>query len=307
MKVLSGPPSGWTVDRRTATAIGVFDGMHIGHQAVVRATTVDGLLLPAVLTFSTHPATVLAPEGEPPQLSTLEQRLEYLEAEDVAIVALVEFDEPFRLLSPGKFVEAYLVAGLNAGNVSVGSDFRFGHNAAGTVATLEQLGLDRGFDVRSIDPVVVGGHEVRSSRIRELVASGDVVRAAALLGHPYAVRGVVIRGEGRGRSIGIPTANLEPAAVVALPAEGVYAVTVSLDGEWHDGVANLGHRPTFDGSEEILEAHIFDFDGDLYGREVDIAFIERIRDERRFESIDALVGQIERDITEARKRLGRAS
>ncbi len=300
MKVLTGPPKGWNHREPTATAVGVFDGVHAGHQAVISAVTEGDNLVPAVLTFRNHPAGLLSTEGPPPLLATLDQRLELLEAHGIEIAALVDFDQRLRSLDPEAFAAGYLADGLKARSVAVGADFRFGYRAAGTVETLERLGETYGFSVSAVAPITMNGSEVRSSRIRSAIESGQLEAAAELLGRLYTLRGEVVRGEGRGATIGIPTANIIPDPAVAVPARGVYAGRAVIGGATVAGVANIGVRPTFDGSTLTLEVHLFDFTQDIYGAVIDVALIRHLRPEQRFESVDALVTQIHADVAAAK-------
>jgi riboflavin kinase/FMN adenylyltransferase len=302
---LEGDPGSWEAGP-CAVAIGVFDGVHVGHRAVLAAVR-RGDALPAVLTFTNHPATVLRP-GEPiPLLTSLDDRLRLLSATGIEVAAVVDFDPSFRALEPTEFVDRYLVAGLGAVLVAVGAGFRFGRGATGSVDTLRALGAERGFDVAEVIPVVRDGVQVRSSTIRGLLADGDVAGAADMLGRPHHLNGVVVPGDGRGRTIGIPTANIAVTPGTAIPGRGVYAVTVDVRGERHAGVANLGVRPTFGGEDPTVEVHVLDFDRDVYAEEIRVEFVERIRDEHKFESVAALVTQIHADIEAGRRLLARGS
>ncbi len=305
MIVLSGDPGAWSSPDRSAVAIGVFDGVHLGHREVLAALESGSHDLRRVaLTFGTHPAAVLTPDRAPQLLTTLERRLELLEDAGVDVVVVLEFDDAMRLLSPRAFVEQFLVTALRARLIAVGHGFRFGHGAAGTVGTLEKLGAEFGFAVTEV-PIRSGAFgEVRSTSVRRALAEGDVDAAAALLGRYYDVDGVVVAGDGRGRQIGVPTANLEVAEGVVVPRRGVYAVLVGWGGETYDAVANIGVRPTFDdGDREVLEVHLIGRNDDLYGETLRVAFASRIRDEQRFESVDALVDQIHSDISAGSRTL----
>jgi len=306
VRVLRGGPQDWDDAPGTAAvALGVFDGVHLGHRAVIAEAVNRPGLVPAVLTFGTHPAALLSPAGPPPMLTTLERRLELIEALGVAVAAVIDFDEQLRALPPDAFIASYLLDGLEARHVVAGEDFRFGNQAAGTVAMLQEVGQRRGFGVTAVGAVSSGAHEVRSTTIRSLLASGEVAEAAAFLGRPHELPGRVVRGDGRGRTIGVPTANLDIPEGLAVPGSGVYVVTVTSPAGSAAGVANIGVRPTFEGTVPIVEVHLLDFEGDLYGKALTVGFVERIRDERRFDSADALVGQIRDDIAIARVRLRR--
>lgn len=302
MIVLEGPPSTWDPPPApSAVAIGVFDGVHLGHRVVLDALSVgdsDGWKV--ALTFGTHPSALLSPQGAPPPLTTVGRRLELLDAAGIDAVAILEFDDRLRRLSPEEFVDRYLVSGLAARLVVVGEGFRFGSRAAGDTSMLARLGETRGFRVITVPILGTGDREFRSTGIRDALAEGDVVSAGEMLGRPHEVEGVVVKGDGRGRRIGVPTANLEIAAPLALPARGVYVVTVTVEGEDLPGVANIGVRPTFDGATELVEVHLLDFDRDLYGCSVRVRFLARLRSERRFDSVPELIDQIGMDVEAAR-------
>jgi riboflavin kinase/FMN adenylyltransferase len=330
MRVFEGDPAGWPdTEGRTAVAIGVYDGVHRGHRHVLAGVVshaADHDLIPTVVTVRQHPATLLAPERVPPQLTTVPQRLEHFDALGFEIVALLDFDERLRRLSAEAFVADVLIGGLRTGVVSVGEDFRFGYRQEGDVAMLERLGERHGFTVLVQPLQGVGGQTFSATAARSGLADGDVGRAAAIRGRPYQIRATVVPGDGRGRGIGFPTANLALGPHQAVPRHGVYAVRVRIHGgppdgtdegddpsitptgdrspdRRHDGVANLGVRPTFDGVAEVVEVHLFDVDIDLYGRTLSVDFIARIRDEQRFDGVDALVAQIGDDVVAARRIL----
>lgn len=299
MKVLRGSWEGWDA-AASAVAIGVFDGVHRGHQAVLRRLAGDGLT-PAVVTFDPHPLAVIAPQHAPPMLTSLERRLELFAAAGVAVVGVVAFDERVRAMSPEEFCSKVLVAGMAARRVLVGADFHFGKDRAGTAQGLSVIGEALGFDVTVVP--LVGDHEgISSSAIRRALAAGEVADAAAWLGRPFRVMGTVIEGERRGTTIGFPTANLDVAAGLAVPGRGVYAVVAHLAGEAFPAVANIGVRPTFGGDEqETVEVHLLDYSADLYGVEMGVDFLARIRDEMAFPGVDELVAQIAVDVATARR------
>jgi riboflavin kinase/FMN adenylyltransferase len=307
MKVLRGDHRKWDVGvDATAVTIGVYDGVHLGHVAVLQQLRrpADGLPI-AVVTFERHPATLLAPDRVPPLLTSTEQKLAALDATGVDIVGVLDFDASIASMSPESFVREVLVDAMAASLVVVGTDFRFGYRRLGDLAVLEGLGRKLGFEPIGLDLRAVAGDSVSSSRIRGLIANGAVREAGELLGRPFALRGEVVPGDGRGRTIGVPTANVDVDSAMALPARGVYAVRVDVDRERHPGVANVGVRPTFGGSDQVVvEVHLFDVDRDLYGTTVEVAFIERIRNEKRFHGVEELVTQIHADIADARARLG---
>lgn len=294
-----------------AVTIGAFDGVHLGHQALLRllrerASARD--LKTALVTFDRHPAQVVRPESAPKLLTTLPQRLELLEATGLVDYACVlTFDEARRDESAEDFVKEILVDCLHARLVVVGADFHFGHQRRGNVALLERMGAQCGFDVVGLS--LVAGDEAgvySSTRIRQLLAEGHVEEAARLLGHPHEVRGTVMEGDRRGRQLGFPTANVAVPSEVCLPAEGVYAGTFAgADGLERPAALSLGRRTTFHDPDSVslLEAHLLDFSGDLYGQPAAVRFVAFLRGQARFDSADALVAQMEKDVDAARQVL----
>jgi riboflavin kinase/FMN adenylyltransferase len=304
VKVLRGPYQAWDLGLDgSAVTLGVFDGVHRGHAALLGLLAAESGGDPVgVVSFAVHPVHVLAPHVDLRLLTTLDQRLELLDAAGVSVVGLLDFDDALRRIEAPRFVEDVVAGAMRARLVVVGTDFRFGHERRGDIAMLATMGRRLGFRTVGIEPVASGG-TISSTRIRDLVTAGAVGRATALLGRPHAVRGVVVEGDRRGRTIGFPTANLAVDPEVALPANGVYAARVDWLGDRYEGVTNVGVRPTFGGLALVVETHLLDFDGDLYGETLDVSFIERIRDEQRFDGVDALVGQIRRDVARARSLL----
>jgi riboflavin kinase/FMN adenylyltransferase len=299
--------------RRPVVTIGNFDGIHLGHQAILSTVVARARALSAaavVYTFEPHPRKVLRPGSAPALLTTLEQKLELIAATGVDAVVLEPFTPEFAKTSPAAFVRVCLHARLAPLEVYVGYDFHFGRDREGSMRLLTELGPRLGFAVTIIPEVEVDDGDVNSTRIRECLADGEPERAARMLGRPYSVRGVVVRGEARGRGLGFPTANLA-AENEMLPAPGVYAGGLRLldpgdpaAGTLLRAVTNVGRRPTFGGEALRAEAHALDWSGDLYGRRVEISFAVRLRAERRFESVEALRRQIAADVDEARRRLG---
>lgn len=311
-RVLTGDPLEWSVEAPTAVTIGVFDGVHLGHRAVMdrlvdRARA--GGLVPAALTFDPHPLEFVAPERAPRLLTTVVQRVELLAACGIGIVGVLPFPE-IRDLSPETFAVDLLGGRLAARYVAVGTDFRFGRDRAGDVDVLRALGRVHGFEVEAVDLVArIDGEVVSSTRIRSDIAEGRVADAAVLLGRPVELRGVVVHGDARGRTIGFPTANIHVPERLAVPADGVYAAWCRLGGVRADGrrlpaVVNIGVRPTFDGTRRIVEVHLLDVDEDLYGAELVVDLVDRIRDEVRFGSVDVLVARLHEDVAAGRKILG---
>jgi riboflavin kinase/FMN adenylyltransferase len=299
--------------RRPILTIGNFDGIHLGHRAILdtvvgRSKDLRGQAV--VYTFDPHPRKVLQPGRAPRLLTTLEQKLELLESAGVDAVIVEPFTLEFAKTSADTFIRDYLLARIRPVEVYVGYDFHFGHDREGSMRMLTEMGPRLGFSVTIVPEVTVDEGDVNSTRIRELLAEARLEEAAAMLGRPYTVRGLVVAGDRRGRTLGFPTANLDPENEI-LPGAGVYAGAVRFldrgdpprDGEW-PAVVNVGTRPTFhDSSRVVAEAHLIDFDGDLYGRRVDISFRYHLRPERRFADVGALREQIGADVAEGRRRL----
>ena len=309
MKVVMGPPREWGLsEHQRAVAVGVYDGLHAGHRAVLallrrRAAELGGLET-AVVTFDPHPLQVVAPEHAPLLLTGIAHRLELLAETGVDLVAVVPFDEETRLLTPAAFAATVLAGALGARLVVVGENFRFGHHRMGNVASLAELGDAHGF-AAEILPLVGGQAPISSTRVRAMVAAGEVEAAAGALGRPHEVRGAVVPGDGRGRTLGFPTANIALPSGLAVPGSGVYAVRAGEPGKpLRPGVANVGTRPTFAGEEETLEVHLLDWAGDLYGATLRVAFVSRLREERHFAGPADLAAQIAADVVAARRQLG---
>ena len=286
-------------------ALGTFDGVHLGHQVVLRRAVEEGRrrgVRVVAATFDPHPRAVLGPRVQPKLLTTLELRREALLRYGADEVRAIRFDEEFSKKSPEEFVREVLVGEIGAEAVVVGENFRFGHRAAGDLEELERLMRALGAEAYSV--LVRSGDEkagISSTRIRELVAGGEVEEAAKLLGRPYLLRGEVIVGDRRGRSIGFPTANVVPDPAVVVPARGVYAGFVRVGKAVHPACTNVGVAPTFERRKSRVEAYLIDFEGDLYERVVDVSFVRRIRAEKRFSGVDQLKEQIARDVQEARR------
>ena len=288
--------------------IGNFDGVHLGHRALIDQLAALGRErgAPTILvTFEPQPLEFFAGENAPPRLTRLREKLTALHALPLDRVALLRFDARLCAMSPVEFVESFLVAGLGVRVVVAGGDFRFGHRGEGNFDLLLSLGERHGFEVVRRETCRVRGGRVSSSWIRDALANDELEIARELLGRPYTVSGRVAHGDRRGRTIGFPTMNI--AIARRRPAlRGVYAVRVAgLESRELDGVANLGTRPTVDGSGVVLEVHVFDWSGDAYGRCIDVGFVAKIRDERKFDSLEALKSRIGRDSARARDILGR--
>jgi riboflavin kinase/FMN adenylyltransferase len=289
---------------------GSFDGVHLGHEAVLReiARRAEAAGRASVLvTFEPHPLEVVNPQAAPPLLTTDVERREILAQLPLDYVLFLRFDRRLASLTPEQFVEQILIDRCHVRELVIGHDHGFGRGRSGDVDTLRRLGAERGFDVDVVDVVDVGEQHVSSSRIRRAVAGGDLATAARMLGRPYQVSGRVEEGERRGRLLGVPTINLaDVPPQKLLPPDGVYAVRVEWRGGRAGGMMNQGPKPTFQDGRRTLEAHLFDFDGNLYGEWVRIEWVERLRDVERFASVEALQQQLERDRTRARAVLAAA-
>lgn len=313
MKVITEPGGdhGLGPGEASVVTIGAFDGVHLGHQAVigeVRALAAERGLASAVVTFDRHPAAVVRPASAPPLLTDLDQRLELLGAAGVDLAVVVTFDKARSEERAEDFVTEVLVGRLATRIVVVGADFHFGHDRRGDVALLTRMGRQLGFEVLGLalraEPGGEGaGEAVSSTRIRRLLAAGAVAEAARLLGRPHQVQGTVVRGDGRGGSLlGCPTANVSVHEDIALPADGIYAgLYRRLDGSVQHAAISVGRRPTFYcDAAPLVEAHLIDFEGDLYGEQASVAFVEHLRAERRFDSVEALAAQMSADVAEVR-------
>ena len=299
---------------RPVLTVGNFDGVHVGHRAILdtvvdRARVLEGEAV--VHTFEPHPRKVLRPEKAPRLLTTLEQKLELLEAAGIDAVVVETFTPEYARTPADAFIRENLHGRIAPLEVYVGYDFHFGHDREGSMRLLTELGPRLGFAVTIIPEVTVDAGDVNSTRIRALLAEAEVARANQMLGRSYTVRGRVAQGEQRGRGLGFPTANLDPENEV-LPAPGVYAGRVHVidepGGRGHAGVTNVGTRPTFeDAGRVVVEAHLIDFEGDLYGRRLEVSFEHHLRPEQKFASVDALREQIRADVEDARRRVGPAA
>ncbi len=288
-----------------AACLGNFDGVHLGHRALFAHAQKHGA--PAAITFLPHPGKVLQPELAPRLITQQARKLELLEEAGLSQVVVQPFDLVFAKTPAAEF-EDILFAQLKVKAVVVGSDFTYGQKRSGTVASLTTAAQAAGAVVAVVAPVTVDGVVVSSSRVREYVLEGRVAAAQRLLGRFFDLDGSVVPGQGRGRTIGFPTANIDTQNELR-PAAGVYAVRAQIIGTglWHGGAANIGVKPTFGGSEVTIEAHLFDFAGDLYGKRLRVQFIERLRPEQRFASVAELTGQIARDVDRAREAVARVT
>lgn len=293
-------------DTGQVLAIGDFDGVHLGHRSVLAeaARIAAAKRLPlAVMTFNPHPREVLGMEDYARYLAPIHDRMRLFAELGVDLAYVTAFDRAFARVSPEQFIDRMLVP-LRIDTVVVGFDFTFGHQGSGTTDTLARLCEGR-IDVCVVPPFYLDGQKVSSTLIRDALAAGDMDKVLRYLGRPYRISGWVVQGEQRGRRIGFPTANLDLTAPYVIPATGVYAVLVTVDGRRYEGVMNIGHKPTFrqDRAEPTLEVHLLDFSGDLYGRTLKVDLIGYLRPERRFASVEELTAQIRRDIDTARHLL----
>lgn len=290
----------------SAVALGNFDGVHVGHQALFAEARRHAP--PVALTFLPHPGKVLQPELAPKLITLLPRKLELFQEYGLTAAVVQPFSREYARTPAASFEESLLDV-VGAKHLVVGSDFTYGVARSGTVATLREAAGRRGAQVHVVSPVTVDGVVASSSKVREYILEGRVSAAQRLLGRPFDLDGTVVPGAGRGRGIGFPTANVDTQNELR-PAPGVYAIRVSIKGEprgpWLPGAANIGVKPTFGGSVVTIEAHLLDFQGDLYGKELRVQFLERLRPEQRFGSVAELVGQIKRDVEAARTVIARA-
>lgn len=301
MIIRTGSWESWEpVEGPSALTIGVLDGVHLGHQKLL--SELDGSMAKTVLTFDPHPVEVLRP-GTPPRLiTTIDERIDKFALHEVECVGVLDLAE-IRDQSPETFVTAVLVERFRTGHLVIGEDFRFGRDRSGDVDLLRDLGESHGFGVETIDLVTDGGDVVSSSRIRALVEAGKVDEAAELLGAWFSLAGEVAHGDKRGRDLGFPTANLKPPRRKLIPANGVYACLVSVAGETHHAAVNVGVRPTFGGEDLVVEAFLLDFDSQIYGNEIVVQFVQYLRPELQFSSVDDLVERMHGDVERTREIL----
>ena len=290
------------IQRQTVLTLGVFDGLHLGHQLIMK-TVVERArevgAIPTVITFDPHPRAVLHPESAPPLLQTFDQKIEGFGVLGIEQTIVVRFTKAFSNISAEGFINDVIMDRLHAREVYLGKGFAFGHNREGNIDLLKRLGSERGFIAGEVPEVKFRGQRVSSSKIRELLARGQVNLAGRLLGCPYCVEGRVERGSERGHKLGFPTANLHPRNRV-IPRNGVYVTGTLIDGQWRRSVTNIGLRPTFgDASEPSVETFVLNWDGDLYGDVVRVRFLYRLRDEKKFSSIDELTSKIKADVARA--------
>jgi len=297
-------PSGWG---RSVVTIGMYDGVHRGHQQIISAAVhrASELSLPSVLiTFDPHPSEVVRPGSHPPILTSPARKATLVEDLGADALFVLPFTRDFSRLAPDEFVHLVLVERLHVAAVVVGENFRFGHKAAGDVALLRKLGRRFGFTAEGVELLADDDVELSSTYVRACVAAGDMDRACRALGRPHRIEGVVVRGDGRGKELGYPTANVEPPAHTAVPADGVYAGRLVRTAGPLTAAISVGTNPTFSGEQRRVEAFVLDFDSDLYGEHVGVEFLHRLRPMLRFDTVDDLLAEMGRDVERTRELLG---
>jgi len=301
MKIFHGTDNA-NILRLTVLTLGVFDGLHLGHQRIMEQVVTRAKIVravPTAITFDPHPRSVLYPENAPPLLQTLDQRLANFEVLGIEQAIVIRFDKSFAKQDAEVFLRDIVHERLQAKEVYLGKGFAFGKNRGGNIELLREMSGKFGFFADEVPEVTLRGQRISSSKIRQFLAAGKVNLARRMLGRPYGVEGQIIHGMRRGRTIGFPTANLHPHNRV-IPKYGVYATATLIDGVWRRSITNVGVRPTFESDKEpSIESYIFDFDGDLYGDVLRVRFLHRIRDEKKFGGIEELRSQIERDTRRA--------
>ena len=303
MKVIYGIGKVKKVFKNAVLAIGVFDGLHVGHQKLIKAAVKKAKSLGGsaiVMTFSPHPVQVLKPKEYLPFVVSLPHRLKLIEQFDVVACVVVHFTKRFSQLAAQKFIKNYLVGRINPTEIFVGNDFRFGKDRSGTIEYFKEAGRKYGFKVNTVFPVKGGGSKIGSSRIRRLITEGKLYAAKHFLGRNVSIMGKVARGDQRGKKLGFPTANIHPQNSV-VPPIGVYAAYVVIDRKRFRGMANVGRRPSFKKNNNInVEVHIFDFQKTLYGKEITVEFVKKIRNEKVFDLSEQLIAQLKRDEIKSR-------
>jgi riboflavin kinase / FMN adenylyltransferase len=304
MRVFEGLEAVTTPFADSTVAIGTFDGVHLGHQAILRTAVADARRhsRPAlVFTFDRHPAELLRPDRAPAMLTTPPQRNALIAAQGADGLVIARFTPELAELSPDEFVGGILKGLLGARAIVEGTNFSFGKDRAGNLAYLRRVQAQFYFELHALEPVMVDGSPASSTRVRELLAAGDAAEAEAVLGHPFLLAGTVVIGQRLGRQLGYPTANLALTYRQMVPGDGIYAVRAILDdGRTFDGACSIGNRPTVEGAGRSIETYLFDFNEDIYGRGMELRFVQCLRPEEKFASLDALIEQIARDVEQAR-------
>ena len=308
MRVIHAPGELNSVHQKVCVAIGVFDGVHLGHQQVIRQAMADAEQhegLAVVITFDRHPNTIVAPDRVPSLIYSLPQKLRAIESLHADTALVLRFDEPFSKQTGEQFIRGLIRDFNGIHSICVGSTFTFGYKRSGNVALLSKLGEELRFIVHGLSALSLDGHVVSSTRIREAIRTGQLDAASQMLGRAYSLAGPIVSGDQVGRKLGFPTANIDTTGLV-LPPNGVYAVHAHVRGKSYRAALNIGYRPTLVNPLPQLrvEAHLLDFDGDLRGQEMEISFVEKLREEQKFPSLDALRIQITRDLEAARQLFG---
>lgn len=297
------------IARPTVLTLGVFDGLHLGHQLIMKTVVERSQAVravPTVITFEPHPRAVLHPESAPPLLQTFDQKIEALSVLGIEQTIVIHFDQAFSQIRAQDFLREVVADRLRAKEVYLGRGFAFGHNREGNIDLLKSVSQTLGFFADEVPEVRLRGHRIGSTRIRELLSCGRVNLARRMLGRPYGVEGPVVRGAERGVKLGFPTANILPQNRV-IPRGGVYVTATLIEGQWRRSVTNIGTRPTFDDGRGIsVETHVLNWSGDLYKDVVRVRFLHRLRDEKKFESVDQLKSQIGYDVSRAQHYFKRA-
>lgn len=297
------------IARPTALTLGVFDGLHLGHQLIMRTVVERARAIgavPTVITFDPHPRALLHPESAPPLLQTFDQKIEALGVLGIEQTIVIRFDQEFSQVCAEDFLRTVIAERLHAKEVYLGCGFAFGHGREGNIELLRAVSQSLGFFADEVPELRLRGRRISSSRIRELLQQGRVNLARRMLGRPYGVEGMVVHGAERGAKLGFPTANLYPQNRV-IPRHGVYVTATLIDGQWRRSVTNIGTRPTFESeNESSVETFVMNWSGDLYGDVVRVRFLHRLREEKKFSSIDELKAQIERDVARAQNYFARS-
>ena len=294
-------------EKKSVVTIGVFDGVHTGHQKIMQMVKESARKLGArsvAVTFATNPVEVLHPEKSIPRITTLEQKLNLIAAQGIDLAVVLPVEEEVISMLPEEFVSTILVKGLSTVKVIVGTNFAFGRGRAGTPQMLSALGRKMGFETIAVEPVKVGEIPVSSTAIRSLISAGQVETASRFLGHPFVMCGRVVHGDKIGQTLGFPTANIDPAERIVVPDTGVYAVRTTVRGKEYTGVLNIGVRPTLGGRKTSIEVYIIAFSGNIYGEDISIAFHNKLRREVQFPNLEALKAEIQRDVERAVRLLG---
>lgn len=296
-------------DEHTVLTVGTFDGVHAGHRAIID-TVVDKAqerdARSVVVTFDPHPRNIINPgDNGIKLLTTLQERCEILEELGIDTMVVIPFDRDFSLLTSEEFIRDIIYKKIGVSEFVIGYDHHFGRNREGTIKTIERLGKELGFDAYVVSKKEVGKKTVSSTAIRKAISEeGDLQLAAEFLQRPYRLNGTVVHGDKRGKKIGFPTANIKPDHPnKIIPKDGVYAVKVRINGDWFDGMMNIGTRPTFDGKQQTLEVNLFDFEEEIYGKEIQVRFYKRIRDEKKFDGKEELIEQLKRDRKQVKQYL----